>query len=180
MPNRGRGRSKNKQQQATHQSNPATSATTLVKHSGSDHSDQPHSNNIYARNEHEENLASGWLRNPNWWMVILTAAVAVAAGISGWIFYLQWNQMHEAMIQERRAWVVPTINVPKQAVHQGNTLNISVHLTNTGDTPATHIHSEIAVEVVSKGSSPVFSYPTPDTENTVGICSRTSRLIFQK
>jgi hypothetical protein len=60
---------------------------------------------------------------------------------------------------------------PKQAIQQTTPLNISVRFTNTGDTPAKNVTSDIAVEVVKKDSPPSFMYPQPHTRNFIGILS---------
>ena len=102
-------------------------------------------------------------------MVGLTAVVATAAGISGWIFYLQWCEMHKSLVRDQRAWIVPTITIQPTTLDPKAPVGAHIHLANSGKTPARAIFTEVVIEQVNKNLSPTLSYPKPDIMSLVGI-----------
>lgn len=101
-----------------------------------------------------------WWRNTEWWMIILTGAVAFFAGVSAWIFYLQLAEMHRTAILDQRAWV--SLSVAWQPLIENSHLKAIIRVVNTGKTPASGVHHDFVVEKVSNSRSPTLVYSKTD------------------
>lgn len=55
--------------------------------------EQPHGSNIHSGPNRNPEESERWLRNPDWWMVIVTGLAFVVAGITLIVFYGQFREM---------------------------------------------------------------------------------------
>jgi hypothetical protein len=95
------------------------------------------------------------LTRSEWIMAILTILGILVAALTGWIFYLQLDEMRT----DERAWLSMTAS----QVHfpdLGSTvpLHVTLTLTNTGKTVVRKLFGEFTVEYVVNGDSPDFDY----------------------
>jgi hypothetical protein len=61
------------------------------------------------------------------------------------------------MRQEQRAWINLTVNLP-QEFKENEGVTGSIHLINTGKTPAKNLVGQFVIEEVKNGESPIFIY----------------------
>jgi hypothetical protein len=121
-----------------------------------------------------------WRKNPDWWMVILTAGALVFAGLSAGVLYFQLKDTHgqlevaqnefdagqKTRRLEQRAWVEVTLVKEKLVKEQIDVrprvpLLAPLRQTNTGKVPAWNVNSEFVVEIVEARDAPTF--------NSVGV-----------
>jgi hypothetical protein len=118
-----------------------------------------------------------WRKNPDWWMVILTAATVILSAV---FFYFQLKDTHSQLQDthsqlqvaqkefeasqktarlEQRAWVEATL-VKEKLVHEkidirpNAVLSVSIRQTNIGKVPAWNVNSEFIFEIVEATKSP--------------------------
>lgn len=122
-------------------------------------SDQPESNEIAEENSNKEKPTMNWRTNPDWWMVILTAVVAVFAGASVWIFYLQLGEMHASLVKTQRAWgqVTDKDSTPKTLADISEVI-FPMQVTNVGNNPAKRVRVNAVVEILKHDEPPSFNY----------------------
>jgi hypothetical protein len=88
-------------------------------------------------------------------MAILTILGILVAALTGWIFYLQLDEMRT----DERAWI-SIVSAQSHFPNVGSASPVVVTLTfaNTGKTVARNLFGEFAVEYVVNGNSPDFDY----------------------
>lgn len=95
------------------------------------------------------------LTRSEWMMATLTLLGIFVAALTGWIFYLQLDDMRT----DERAWL-SIISAQSHVPNIGSASPLYVTLTfaNTGKTVARKLFGEFTVEYVVNGDSPDFNY----------------------
>lgn len=140
-----------------HSEQPVTSITEPSRNGA----DNPITEEVTKKSNEHDNRPHGFsVRNPDWWMVGITAILAFFAG---------WTlaEIHGASLLEQRAWIgvedirgLPEMNKP---------LTITIVFKNTGKTPAKNVKLIDTYKGIEKGNELKFDYPPPATEESRGV-----------
>lgn len=107
---------------------------------------------------HRESLAEQ-RRLRCWTAAASFAAVAafIAAAVYATIAYCQWRTMNRQLVLTQRPWIKATggIDGPFRLSRDGGEGHFRIFLTNIGNTPAIHIHSQVEIYLPSPHHLPV-------------------------
>lgn len=129
-----------------------------------------------------------WRKNPDWWMVILTAVTVLFTALSAVFFYFQLEDTHSQLQVaqkefqasqktarlEQRAWIEVAIVKEKLVhgkfdIHPNTVLTIPIRQTNIGKVPAWNVNSEFIVEIVEATKPPTLKIEGDHFGNFGGV-----------
>jgi hypothetical protein len=100
-------------------------------------------------------------KDPNWWMVLITALLAVFAGYT-------LSELRNGTHLDQRAWVNPTITIPEK-LSASDPFISTIHVSNSGKTAARRVFIESTTITVKNGSVLNISYDPPVVNSVSGL-----------
>src|ERR1700732_3843452 len=97
------------------------------------------------------------------WKILLEIAAVVVLIVYTTFAGLQWEEMHDALLVDQRAWV--SVVVPNSFPLEGSSIPASIQIANTGKTPAKDVEGEIVATALKKGEEPSFDFSTGHPHN---------------
>jgi hypothetical protein len=106
-----------------------------------------------------------------WWRsshFIFNSIIAISAFASFWVIFFQLMVMRRALIVDQRAWISVSV-VGWAPIGENMPLGVTLHVTNTGKTPAKRVAQQIVIEKIDSQNSPTFAYDRPHVASVAGI-----------